>query len=80
MSLTLIVDKELVPGEEDFAHDITILTKVSSDRFYTEVVETKEQGITVILYGLIADMVKSKYNVPAGDDLIGSLVGDNVLQ
>ena len=37
-------------------------------------------GIAVVLDGFIAKVVETKDNVPTGDDLIGSLVGDNVFQ
>lgn len=80
MGHAFVVDKELVTGEQDFAHDVAILTKMSSSGFNTEVVETKELGITIVLNGLIADMVKPKHNVSAGDNLIGPLVGDDVFQ
>lgn len=79
MGLTPVVNKKLVTGEQDFAHDVAILPKMSSSGFNTEVVETKELGITIVLDNLIADMVEAKDDVSAGNDVIRPLVGYNVL-
>jgi len=35
MGLTPVIDKEFMPGEEDFAHDVAILTKVAPSGFHT---------------------------------------------
>lgn len=80
MGLASIIDKKLVARKQYLPNDIAILPKMPSSWFNTQIIKTEELGVTVIFYGLITDVVKPKYNVPAGDDLIGPLVGDNVLQ
>jgi len=80
MGLASIIDKKLVARKQYLPNDITILPKMPSSWFNTQIIKTEELGISIVLNNLIADMVKAKYNVPAGYDLIGPLMGDDVFQ
>lgn len=78
MGLAFVINEEFVAGKQYFAHDIAVLSEVPSGGFNAEVVKTEEMGIAIVLYDFITDMVKAEDDIPARDDLIWPLVGDNV--
>ena len=76
----VVVDEQFISGEQDLTHHIAVLTIVSAGGFHPKVIKTKVLSIAIVLDEFETHMVEPKYNVPAWNHRIGSLMGHQIFQ
>lgn len=70
--------EQVISGEQDLPHYVTIGTKMPSIRFHPQVIETVKVSISIILDTPEPDMVEPKDNVAGRDDLVGTVMWGDV--